>query len=46
MCRRTISFLMCVFLLLVILPGLCRADASGADGLELRVMTFNIRYGQ
>jgi endonuclease/exonuclease/phosphatase family metal-dependent hydrolase len=36
---------MCVFLLLVILPGLCCADASGADGLELRVMTFNIRYG-
>lgn len=45
MCRRMISFLMCVFLLLVIIPDLCRADASGADGLELHVMTFNIRYG-
>jgi endonuclease/exonuclease/phosphatase family metal-dependent hydrolase len=45
MCRRTISFLMCVFLLLIIMPGLCHADVSGADGLELRVMTFNIRYG-
>ena len=45
MCRRMISFLICVFLLPAIIPGLCCADASGADGLEMRVMTFNIRYG-
>jgi endonuclease/exonuclease/phosphatase family metal-dependent hydrolase len=37
MCRRMISFLMRVFL--------CCAGSSGTDGLELRVMTFNIRYG-
>jgi endonuclease/exonuclease/phosphatase family metal-dependent hydrolase len=45
MYRRMISFWMCVLLLLVILPVLCRADDSGSGGLELRVMTFNIRYG-
>jgi len=45
MCRRMFPFLMCFSLLLTILPGLCRADSSGADGLELHVMTFNIRYG-
>lgn len=45
MCRKMLSFLICVFLLFVILPGLCCADAWGAGGLELRVMTFNIRYG-
>ena len=34
-----------VFLSLVILLGLCCTDTFGADDLELRVMSFNIRYG-
>lgn len=33
------------FLFFAILPGLCCADALGAGELELRVMSFNIRYG-
>jgi len=36
---------MCVFLLQAIIPDLCCADASRTGVLELRVMTFNIRYG-
>jgi len=43
--RKMLSLLICVFLLLVILPGLCCAGASGTDELGLRIMTFNIRYG-
>jgi len=36
-----------VFLSLAILLGLCYTDVSGAgaDDLELRIMSFNIRYG-
>jgi len=45
MYRKMLSFLMRAFLFFVILPGLCCADALGAGELELRIMTFNIRYG-
>ena len=45
MSRKMLSLLMCAFLFWTILPGLCCASASGAGNLELRVMTFNIRYG-
>jgi len=45
-CKRP-SFVTHVFVSLAILLGLCCADAvgAGADELELRIMTFNIRYG-
>jgi endonuclease/exonuclease/phosphatase family metal-dependent hydrolase len=45
MYRKMLSFLMRAFLFFVILPGLCCADALGAGELELRIMSFNIRYG-
>jgi len=47
MYHKKYSIMMCMFLSLAILFGLCCTDAAaaGADNLELRIMTFNIRYG-
>ena len=48
MYRRIASKATRVFLSLVFVLGLCRgagASEAGADALELRVMSFNIRYG-
>jgi endonuclease/exonuclease/phosphatase family metal-dependent hydrolase len=47
MYRKRPSIVTSVFLSLAILFGLCYTDAAGAGAgeLELRIMTFNIRYG-
>jgi endonuclease/exonuclease/phosphatase family metal-dependent hydrolase len=47
MYTKRASFIMRVFLLLAILLGLCCVNVADtkADDLELRVMSFNIRYG-
>ncbi|MHC4206894.1 MAG: exonuclease/endonuclease/phosphatase family protein, partial [Planctomycetota bacterium] len=45
MYNKRLSIVTQVFLSLTILLGLCCAITFGADELELRVMSFNIRYG-
>lgn len=45
MYRKRPSLMTSMFLLFAIILGFCFVDVAGAAELELRVMSFNIRYG-